>query len=496
MGIAAIRAAALVALVEGVIRVMFPSKPRAIAALAAVSLTLLVTLLLIVSGWWRPVPSDQGKVSAEAGNARNVKATAGPGSISIETGGAPLFTLKKSVFHRTTTQPATVQPAQLVEVYPKVSGELRSLSVEIGDRVTQGQVVAVIDAPEVRAELRKSQAMVDLARARARRVAIAVPVAEAMLLSERAKVEMAAAELKGSDALRVRREMERRRLKELADRKTLERRLLDEEDKWLESAQQTYMSKTALLAVAKADVQAAEARVEAARAENDEAQAEVWVAEANQAGPEMLSVAARVIAPIDGIVTGRTHHVGDSVRAGDAEGLSPLLTIVQASRVRIVVKVPDRDAVFLDKGDTATFRPDALPERTYRGPIARTAVAEEQGTLRSEIDLDNSDGRLRPGQLGHVTIALEDRPDTLTIPMTAILEEGPEARGKYRCYRVTDGRAVLTPIRLGVLCPDANLAEVLDGITEGDIVVPDRKSVEDPDRVDSPGSAVSSGAFR
>ncbi len=432
----------------------------------------------------------------EGAGAKEVDAKAGPGSISIESGGAPLFRVKRSLFHRTTTQPATVQPAQLVEVYTRVSGELRSLSVEIGDRVKQGQVVAVIDAPEARAELRKSQAMVELARARARRVAIAVPVAEATLLSERAKVEMAAAELKGSDALRVRREMERSRLKELADRKTLERRLLDEEDKWLESAQQTYMSKTALLAVARADVQAAEARVEAARAENDEAQAEVRVAEASKAGPEMLSAAARVIAPIDGIVTGRTHHVGDVVRTGDADGSKPLLTIVQASRVRIVVEVPDRDAVFLDKGDTSTFRPDALPGRAYEGTIARTAVAEEQGTLRAEIDLDNSDGRLRPGQAGHVTIALEDRPDTITIPMTAILEEEPEARGTHRCYSVTDGRAVRIPIRLGVLCPDANLAEVLDGLTEGDIVVPDQRSVEDTDRVDSLGSAIISGVPR
>ncbi len=144
-----------------------------------------------------------------------------------------------------------------------------------------------------------------------------------------------------------------------------------------------------------------------------------------------------------------------------------------------------------------TFRPDALLDRAYKGTIARTAVAEDKGTLRAEIDLDNSDGRLRPGQAGHVTITLEDHPDVLTIPMTAILEdgEGSEARGSQSCYRITDGRTVRTPIRLGLLSPDTNMAEVLDGLTEGDTIVPDWRSVEDPSRVNAAGSAILSGAL-
>ncbi|MGP0063171.1 MAG: efflux RND transporter periplasmic adaptor subunit [Isosphaeraceae bacterium] len=212
----------------------------------------------------------------------------------------------------------------------------------------------------------------------------------------------------------------------------------------------------------------------------------------------MLSVSARVIAPIDGIVTGRNYHVGAVVRTGASGESEPLLTIVQTSRVRIVVEVPDRDAVFLDKGAPATFRPDALPDRAYKGTISRTAVAEDKGTLRAEIDLDNSDGRLRPGQAGHVAIALADHSEGLTIPVSAVLEDGdgPQARDSQSCYRVKEGRTVRTPIRLGQLIPDASMDEVIGGLGEGDTIVADWRGVDDQDGVNALGSVSFSGTYQ
>ncbi len=440
----------------------------------------------MVSALWRPVRSDQGSAPTRArivARAPQKDATT-PAADESETGS--IVTVKKSVFHRTTTQPGTVRPSQLVDLYPKISGELRSLSVDIGDVVRQGQVVAVIDAPELRAELRKSQAMVELARTRAQRIGAAVRVAEAIWRSERAKVDVADAELKSSETVRLRREMERIRLKELSDRNTVEHRVLAEEDKWLESAEETILAKKALLAVAKADVLAAEAKVLAARAEMDEARADVRVAEANQAGPEIQTVAARVIAPIDGLVTRRNYHVGAVVRTAATGGSEPLLTIVQASTVRVVVRIPDSDAAFLDRGDPVTFRPDAFSNRAYQGAISRTAVAEEQGTVRAEIDLDNADGQLRPGQSGRVTVTLEEHPDVLIIPVEAILGPGYGTDGLVSCYRMVDGRAVRTPIRLGMVDRDGGTAEVLDGLKEGDAVVATWRIVHDSDRKDSP----------
>jgi multidrug efflux pump subunit AcrA (membrane-fusion protein) len=96
--------------------------------------------------------------------------------------------------------------------------------------------------------------------------------------------------------------------------------------------------------------------------------------------------------------------------------------------MKVVVNVPDRDAPFLDKGDPVKVETDAVEGRKFVGGIARTAFAEDPVTrsLRAEIDLDNSDGRLRPGQAGRVTISLRAR-DILAIPVTALFE-APVAR--------------------------------------------------------------------
>ncbi len=439
MEVAVVRAAALAALVEGALRAMVSSKFLVIAAFAATSLTVILTSLLVISASGRPVRSDQGPAPIRTGIVARAPRKDASTQDADESETESIVTVKRSDFRRTTTQPGTVRPSQLVDVYPKVPGELTSLSIDIGDPVRRGQVVAVIDAPEVRAELGKSQAMVELAQARAHRVGAAVRVAEAMLRSERAKVDVAAAELKSSDTVRARRVMERIRVKELSDRNTVERRVLAEEDKWLESAEEMLLAKKALLAVARADVQAAEARVEAARAELDEARADVRLAEASQAGAEIQAGAAasspRSMASSPAAITTSAQAVGTAATGGS----QPLLTIVQASQVRVVVRIPHADAVLLDKGDPVTFRPDAFDDREYQGTISRTAVAEEQGSVQAEIDLNNADAQLRPGEAGCVTVTLEAHPDALTIPVEAILGRRDGTDGLLSCYRIADG---------------------------------------------------------
>ena len=478
MEVAVVRAAALAALVEGALRAMVSSKFLVIAAFAATSLTVILTSLLVISASGRPVRSDQGPAPIRTGIVARAPRKDALTQNADESETESIVTVKRSDFRQTTTQPGTVRPSQLVDVYPKVPGELTSLSIDIGDPVRRGQVVAVIDAPRSVPNWGRARRWWSWPSARAHRVGAAVRVAEAMLRSERAKVDVAAAELKSSDTVRARRVMERIRVKELSDRNTVERRVLAEEDKWLESAEEMLLAKKALLAVARADVQAAEARVEAARAELDEARADVRLAEASQAGPE-IQAAPRVIAPIDGIVTRRNYHVGAAVGTAATGGSQPLLTIVQASQVRVVVRIPHADAVLLDKGDPVTFRPDAFDDREYQGTISRTAVAEEQGSVQAEIDLNNADAQLRPGEAGCVTVTLEAHPDALTIPVEAILGRRDGTDGLLSCYRIADGRAVRTTIRLGMINRDSGIAEVLDGLNEGDAIVPNGRIVAD-----------------
>ena len=147
-----------------------------------------------------------------------------------------------------------------------------------------------------------------------------------------------------------------------------------------------------------------------------------------------------------------------------------MLVIMKTDKMRVVVEVPDRDVPLLDKGDQVTVRIDAIGDRVYQGTIARTAYAEdpETRTLRAEVDLDNVDGRLRPGQYGTATIVLEDLGNRLTIPMSALID-GRGAGGDAACYRIEGRRAVRTRIKIGK--DDGVRIEVVDGLKEGDSVV-------------------------
>jgi RND family efflux transporter MFP subunit len=162
--------------------------------------------------------------------------------------------------------------------------------------------------------------------------------------------------------------------------------------------------------------------------------------------------------------------VGAFVRSANVGDVVPIATIVRTDLMRVVVSVPERDAPYLDRGDPATVKLDALGTRgVYQGRVARTAYAlnPQYRSLLAEIDLPNVDGRLRPGQYGSVEIHLETRENVLTVPSPAILAR--DADGMSTCLRAVSGRAVRTRIKLGL--DDGRRVEVLEGLKEGDIVI-------------------------
>ncbi len=181
---------------------------------------------------------------------------------------------------------------------------------------------------------------------------------------------------------------------------------------------------------ARAAVQEGNANLEAVRSTVTEAEATLHGAEADLRKAQIGVSSTKVFSPWNGIVTKRGYHLGDFVRSGDAPNSAPLLTVSETGKMRVVVEVPDPDSPYLDKGDRAIIKFDALANRNrvYHGVIARTSLAEDIGTRtqRAEIDLNNADGRLRSGQYGRVTIFLQDRRGVLSIPASAVIE--PERR--------------------------------------------------------------------
>ena len=447
--------APVTALVEGVLRAMFLTKLKTTAAFLAAGVTLILALAVVVPAFPRPVRPDQAPAGSAPGD--------GDRKVTVET-------VRRTDLQRTSTQIANVEAFESVDLVPRIPGYLKSLKVDIGDAVKRGQVLAEIDAPELAAMLDRSNAVVEQAEARVVTAKAAVAVVEATLEAEKTKAQTAAAAQQRAESLLRYREKSFERYKDLAGNKSIAQTVVDEAEGRVEAAKSSVSEAKSQAATARAGIEEGKAKLLAARSSVGDAEADLRVARADQRKATIQQESTTIVSPFDGVVTRRGFHSGDFIRSGVDGGSAALLVVMKTDKMRVVVAVPDRDVPLLDVGDHVTVRIDAIGDRVYQGTIARTAYAEDPAsrTLRAEIDMDNVDGRLRPGQYGMAAIILEVFGNRLTIPVSALID-GRSAGGDAACYRIEGRRAVRTGIKIGR--DDGVRIEVVDGLKEGDSVV-------------------------
>jgi RND family efflux transporter MFP subunit len=174
---------------------------------------------------------------------------------------------------------------------------------------------------------------------------------------------------------------------------------------------------------------------------------------------------ARIEAPFDGVITRRNVDTGHLTRPGaDAP---PLFVAARTDVVTIAVDIPETYATDVDPGDRALVKLQAMKGRTVEGKVTRTAWAldPKTRTIRVEIDIPNPGAKLRPGLYAYATVIVEEHPDVLTVPTTAVVQEKDQAF----CVTVEDGKAVRRPIRTGL--SDGTRTEVTSGLQGGEEVV-------------------------
>ncbi len=420
--------APVAALVEGMIRAMFFAKFKVAAALLS---ALMLASVLMISSLAGPTQSEKDQPAPKAtvlapGEADHPKSKGMDPVVTVATA-------RRSRWVRTTNQVGNVIAAESVDAYAISSGYLTSLRVEIGSRVKKGDLLAEVDDPELAGAVEKARAEVSRAKVRVKKAEAAMQVSQAALEMEKAKVQAASA-AQGAPSVAA-------------------------------ANAARYQ-----VQIAQAAEVMARAQIEAAKADVEEAMSDLRIAQLGLHSEETIEGYARIKAPFDGIVTLRNYHVGDFIRSAKVGNAEPIVTVVRADTMRVVVGVPDADVPYLDVGDPAKIQINARGDGgVFQGRISRTAYAVDirDRTLRAEIDLPNADGRLRPGQLVIVAIDLETRENALRIPraaMTAIQMDGTAT-----CFRVVDGRAIQSPIKVGE--QDSQEVEVLEGLKEGDIVI-------------------------
>lgn len=296
---------------------------------------------------------------------------------------------------RKITLPGTLVAFNEATLYGKVAGYVKSISVDIGDRVRRGQTLAVLEVPEMVDEVDQAQA--------------AYQQAVASLNQARAEAELQAVTYK------------RYREVHAKDPDAIANQELDQ-----------YRSR---YDVAEANVKLAEAKVATAAANTNRLIA--------------LHQYAFITAPFSGFITARFVDPGALIQAATSsiQGQA-IVTVQDLDTIRVYVSVPEIDVPRIHIGTPASLTTAAYPGKLFTASVTRFAEALDPAsrTMKTEIDVPNREHLLRPGMYAHVTLVTEKLPDALVVPDSALVVEGSK---KY-VWVVRDGNAHKVEVETGL----------------------------------------------
>jgi multidrug efflux pump subunit AcrA (membrane-fusion protein) len=348
--------------------------------------------------------------------------------------------------------PGTTTPLVESAIYARANGYLKRRYVDIGDHVRKGQLLAIIDSPDLDAQVEQARQQVNQA--------------EAQLAQQQTQLAL--------------NKVTNDRYQALVKRGVFSRQQGDQE-------QTNFDAQVANVASAARNVEAFKANLEHQIA---------------------LQSYERVTAPFDGVITARNVDTGDLISASGASGgnapqtaatsqgtsgsasgstnssgssgtgstlATPstgsgnggaLFTIAQSGRLRIYVSVPEGYAGLVHTGQRATLYFQELPDQKFFGDVTRTADSIDQNTrtMLTEIQVDNSKGTLLPGMYAVATFPAPPGagPLLLTGDAIAIRSDRPTVAV------IADGKVHLTPVSIGRDLGSA--VEIVGGLHEGDLV--------------------------
>jgi HlyD family secretion protein len=359
-----------------------------------------------------------------------------------------------------------IEAFERTPLWAKLPAYVEKLYVDIGDRVEPNQVLADLSIPEMQDELRQKEAQVAQAQAGIEQAAAAVRAAEAAQATAQAKIAEAAAGNIRADGDYQRWKSQYARIGELVAGGSLDRKLEDETRNSLQAAEAARGEASAKVQSAKAALLENKADVAKAHADQSLAAARLQSAQADLARQKALLQYTHLRAPYSGVITERNVVRGDFVQSAGTASAKPLLAVARTDLARIFVDVPEMDSPWVEAGRPAHVTVEALGDRVFEGKVARTSwLLGPNRTLRTEVDLPNPGGLLRPGMYATAHIVLQDRPAALVLPQSAVVGSGKQAF----CWTVRQGKAAKTPIALGLQV--AGEVEVISGLTDDASVV-------------------------
>jgi multidrug efflux pump subunit AcrA (membrane-fusion protein) len=374
--------------------------------------------ILLLVGWIPRVKRNQ-QIQANATAEKN----------SLPT--VEVMTVHQASSLRQLTLPGTVTPAVEVHVFARASGYLKARYVDLGDKVHQGQLLAVIAAPDLDAMVVQQQALLAASRN-------ALSKAQSDLRFEQVTYE---------------------RTHTLVAHGVLSQQDDDAGSTAVESAT--------------ANVQSAENSIQAAQGALDHAL--------------VLASFERVLSPIDGTVTARNVETGTLISAtGTGQGLiatpnasssggpptggaqgGELFSIADLNQLEVFITVPEADAISVQTGQPADLTFSEMPEQRFTGTVVRTSdgLSQQTRTLLLQVNVKDPQHRLRPGMFASVQLNYRAPDPGILISGDSVI---PTAQGELVPV-VQDDVIHLQPVHVGRDL--GTQVYITTGLHDGDTIV-------------------------
>jgi RND family efflux transporter MFP subunit len=360
-------------------------------------------------------------VGAACSRPRAAEAAAEPPAVAVAK-------IARGELGQTLTLAAEFRPFQEVEIHAKVAGYVKAINVDVGDRVSAGQLLAVLEIPELQDEMTQDEA----------------------------GVKHSEEEVKRAQA-------------------DFERTESAHEVAHLASTRLNAVMKQRPNLVAQQDIdealgrdRVAEAQVATAKAALASAQEQLAVSKATQSKTKTLFGYARITAPFAGVITHRYADTGAMIQAGTSSQTQamPVVRLSQNNLLRLIIQVPESAVPVIHVGEPVDVKVTSL-NRTFAGKIARFAdkLNPDTRTMETEVDVPNPTLTLVPGMYAYASISVAHAPSVLIAPVEAVDRTGDKAsvmvvgpNGKLESRTVT----------IGIESPDR--VEIRSGVREGELV--------------------------
>jgi RND family efflux transporter MFP subunit len=382
------------------------------------------------------------------GAASSLSSCSGNGAKHVEASEAAVTVgvtrvVKKSL-GREITLSSELVPFQEIDVYAKESGYVKKLDVDYGSHVKAGQVIAVLEIPELEAQLQEDQA-----------------------------------EIKNANNQVVRAQHELGRYQAQYNALHLEYTRLNG----------VFQSQPGLVAQQEVDDAqgkdlAAASQVDAGQAALEAAQSQLGAVQAKLIHDQSLFDYSKITAPFPGVVTQRYANLGTLVQGGTTSSTQamPIVRLSEDDLFRLVIPVPESYVQFIHIGDPVAVSVPSL-NRTLPGKVARFSVdvREDTRTMHTEVDVPNPKHVLVPGLYADAQLSLDKRQGVPTVPVQALSREG--SRTTVLVVN-QEGELEQRSVQLGL--QTATDVEIASGLNAGElVVVSDRSGLKPGEKVNA-----------